>query len=77
MDDDWLISFYQDLCAYAAKNNVRNLTSAAENALEVATQEIGAAMQLKRPMISSQHVGTIQVRQKSCRKVILFPTGHT
>ena len=71
--DDWLIRFYQDLCAYAAKNNVRNLTSAAENALEVATQETGAATQLKRPMISSQHVGTIQVRQKIMQKSDFVP----
>ena len=79
-DDDWLISLCQDLCAYAEKNNLRNVTSAAEHALEVAIQETKAATQLKRLVNSSQHVGTVHgprpIAYRSCGKVTLFPTGQ-
>ena len=79
-DDDWLISLCQDLCVYAEKNNLRNVTSAAEHALEVAIQETRAATQLKRMVNSSQRVGTSP--RSSCNrpqamwKVVLLPTGQ-
>ena len=77
-DPNWIIDFCEDLCAYAKENNMYNMTSAVEHALEMAIQETEASQQLKRLVNSSQHVGTVQVRQThvqtSCNEVILFPT---
>lgn len=76
-DDDWLIGVCQDLCAYAEKNNLRNVSSAAEYALQVAIQEVEAPTRLKRLVNPSQasSVGRVcrRLNQGANSNVISFP----
>ncbi len=79
-DVDWLIGVCQDLCAYAEKNNLRNVTSAAEYALEVAILETEGATRLQQLINSTHSARTFQARkprkQSSCNEVILLPTAR-